>query len=54
MASAGKALAISGSEREDSNTDYFLNIVLDECAKGGLDTELVPLRDKKILSLIHI
>jgi len=46
--SKGKVIAISGSERKDSNTDYFINIALEECAKEGLETELIPLRDKTI------
>ncbi len=40
--SKGKVIAISGSERKDSNTDYFINIALEECAKEGLETELIP------------
>ena len=49
----GKIIAISGSEREDANTDFFLNVVLKECAKEGLETELITLRDKKIEGCIY-
>jgi multimeric flavodoxin WrbA len=48
MSEIGKVIAISGSMRRRSNTDYFLKIVLDECAKEGFDTELIPLRNKRI------
>jgi multimeric flavodoxin WrbA len=49
----GKVIAISGSEREDSNTDFFLNIVLENAAKDGMETELIQLRDKTINGCIY-
>ncbi|OFB62580.1 flavodoxin family protein [Synergistes jonesii] len=46
--SLGKVIAISGSMRRDANTDYYMNIVLKECEKEGFETELIPLRNKRI------
>ena len=40
-----KILALSGSPRENGNTDQYLNIVLEECAAAGAETELVRVCD---------
>jgi len=42
-----KVLGICGSPRE-GNTEYYINVVLDELKNKGFDTELVRLKDKKI------
>ena len=40
-----KILALSGSPRENGNTDRYLNMVLSECAAAGAETELVRVCD---------
>lgn len=43
-----KTLAISGSPRENGNTEYFARIVLSRLEKEGIETEFLSLIDKKI------
>lgn len=43
-----KILALSGSPRQNGNTDQYLNIVLDECVAMGADTELIRVFDLNI------
>ncbi|MEJ5366008.1 MAG: flavodoxin family protein [Desulfosoma sp.] len=43
-----KVLAINGSHRKGMNTAAMLQIVLDEAARGGAETELVELVDCRI------
>ena len=43
-----KALAISGSARENGNTAMLLEYVLKELSKEGIDTELVQLAGKPV------
>ncbi|MFC2024428.1 hypothetical protein ACFLTJ_02515 [Chloroflexota bacterium] len=52
----GLSASCSGSncgEKEDSNIDYFPNIVLKEYAKECMDTELATLRDKIISGCVY-
>lgn len=44
-----KAIAICGSPREKGNTQFFLEIVLQQLEQCGITTELIPLRDKTIM-----
>ena len=43
-----KILALSGSPRKNGNTDQYLNMVLEECAAAGAETELVRVFDLNI------
>lgn len=43
-----KVLAISGSPRTESNTEYFTKYTLDRIQSQGIDTELVNIRDKNV------
>ncbi len=43
-----KILALSGSPRENGNTDQYLNMVLSECAAAGVETELIRVFDLNI------
>lgn len=43
-----KVIGICGSPRESSNTEFFINLALNELQKYGIDTELITLRDKVI------
>ena len=43
-------LAISGSPRENGNTDILLRMALEAIAQHGISTEFITLRDKKILT----
>lgn len=43
-----KVIAISGSARKGGNTAQLLNMVLEELAKSGIDTELVELAGKAV------
>ncbi|MPM10091.1 2-amino-4-deoxychorismate dehydrogenase [bioreactor metagenome] len=43
-----KLLAICGSPREHGNTEYYLNLVLEEARKLGAETSLIWLGDKNI------
>lgn len=43
-----KILALSGSPRENGNTDQYLKMVLDECAAQGAETEMVRVCDKNL------
>ena len=45
-----KILGIGGSERKGGNTEKMLNFVLERLSKEGIETELVTLYDKKIVS----
>ena len=40
-----KILALSGSPRVNGNTDQYLNMVLEECAAQGAETELIRVCD---------
>ena len=41
-------LGISGSPRKGGNTEIAINLALDEIAKEGIATELIPLAGKRI------
>lgn len=43
-----KIIALSGSPRQGGNTDQYLQMVLDECAAQGAETELIRVFDKNI------
>jgi len=43
-----KALAIGGSQRENSNTEFYLTVALDVLKEKNIDTELILLRNKTI------
>lgn len=43
-----KVLGICGSPRIEGNTEYFINITLNELAKHGIETELVRLAEKEV------
>lgn len=43
-----KILALSGSPRENGNTDQYLKMVLDECAAQGAETEMIRVCDKNL------
>ncbi len=43
-----KVLAICGSPRTESNTEYFTQYTLDRIESQGVDTELVNMRDKNV------
>jgi len=47
-----KAVAIGGSPRENSNTEFYLKVALDTLKKEDIDTELILLSDKTIYSCI--
>lgn len=43
-----KVLGICGSPRIGGNTEYFINVALDEIKKYGLETEIVRLGEKEV------
>ncbi len=43
-----KIIAICGSPRIESNTEYFTQFTLDKIAAQGVDTELINMRDKNV------
>lgn len=43
-----KILALSGSPREDGNTERYMNIVLEQCAAAGAETELIRVFDLSV------
>lgn len=43
-----KVLALSGSPRENGNTDQYLKIVLEECAAQGAETDFVRVCDLNV------
>ncbi|SHJ81303.1 Multimeric flavodoxin WrbA [Paramaledivibacter caminithermalis DSM 15212] len=43
-----KIIGICGSPREKSNTEFFVQLTLDELKKKGFDTEFITLRNKKV------
>jgi multimeric flavodoxin WrbA len=43
-----KVIGICGSPRTEGNTEFYLNIALEEIEKAGYETELIRLNDKKI------
>ncbi|MDR5658006.1 flavodoxin family protein [Serpentinicella sp. ANB-PHB4] len=43
-----KVIGITGSPREKSNTEYYVQYTLDKIKEHGIETELITLRDKKI------
>lgn len=43
-----KVVGITGSPREKSNTEFFVNLTLDELEKQSIETELIRLREKNI------
>lgn len=46
--SKAKALGLAGSPRENSNTEFFVNVALEELKEAGVETEIIPLQDKKV------
>jgi len=49
-----KVIGIVGSPRAGGNTEQFMKIALSEIkSKGGIDTELILLKDKEIKPCIH-
>jgi multimeric flavodoxin WrbA len=47
-----KVMAFNGSSRKDGNTAILLNLVLDEIAKEGIETELVQLAGETLSGCI--
>jgi len=45
---AMKVLGISGSPRKKGNTEFLIQLALDEIRKEGIDTEIITLADKTI------
>jgi multimeric flavodoxin WrbA len=43
-----QVLGISGSMRPEGNTSRLIKIILEECGKGGIETEFISLADKDI------
>jgi multimeric flavodoxin WrbA len=43
-----KVIGISGSPRKKGNTEFLIQLALDEMKKEGIDTELIPLTGKTI------
>jgi len=43
-----KVIGIAGSPREQSNSEYFLEVALNELQENGIETELIRLNKKKI------
>lgn len=43
-----KVVAITGSPRENSNTEFYINVTLEALQKQGIETELIKLREKTI------
>lgn len=43
-----RATGIGGSPRENSNTEFYLKVVLDQLKERGIDTDLILLREKTI------
>ena len=43
-----KVFAISGSPRKKGNTEFLIQLALDEIRKEGIDTEIITLADKTI------
>lgn len=43
-----KILALSGSPRKAGNTERYINIVLEQCAAAGAETELVRVFDLSV------
>lgn len=43
-----KVLGICGSPRINGNTEYFINVALDEIKKYGIETEIVRLGEKEV------
>lgn len=47
-----KVIGIAGSPREQSNTEYFVEVALKELQEQGIQTEIIRLREKRIHSCI--